>query len=229
MVGLVLSDATEAVVKTAVRRKQILAQVATALPDFALAATFLITWIFPRALGENRIASLMLLMLFEFIAVHSSIVMGHVLGLGQSRALKSAVLVGLGIVYSILTGAIALALDTWWPVLALWGLALNRLMLVWSARVLERREREAVAIGWVAGVLFYVTLAMATAFLPIPALGVTPAVWEPQRPAGTGVWLDQPQRVLAFGLLYFIAMGLTEISIEKWLKRPPPGHHPLDR
>lgn len=53
-----------------------LADVLSALPDFCIAATFLITWVRPLAFGGRMVAYLMLVMLLEFIVVHSAGFMG---------------------------------------------------------------------------------------------------------------------------------------------------------
>ena len=40
---------------------------------------------------------------------------------------------------------------------------------------------------------------------------------------GSGLWIDEPQRVLAFGFLYFIGTGLSELFSHEWL---PDGRLP---
>ena len=70
--------------------------VVSALPDLMLGATFLITWVSPYALREKMVAYLMLLMILEFIIVHSSAFMGRVMVGPLLRGRKSVTLLGLG-------------------------------------------------------------------------------------------------------------------------------------
>ena len=68
------------------RRHVGLADVLSALPDFCLPATFLITWVRPLAFGDRMVAYLMLVMLLEFIVVHSAGFMGSAaMGSGDRR------------------------------------------------------------------------------------------------------------------------------------------------
>jgi uncharacterized protein (DUF3820 family) len=48
------------------------ADLGAALPDLALAGVFLVTWVTPATFPHGTIGYLMLLMLLEFIIVHSS-------------------------------------------------------------------------------------------------------------------------------------------------------------
>ena len=50
--------------------------VINAAPDFGLSGAYLITWFYPTAFGEHFVVHIMLVMLLEFIIVHSSGFMG---------------------------------------------------------------------------------------------------------------------------------------------------------
>lgn len=62
-------------------------------------------------------------------------------------------------------------------------------------------------------------LAFFTTLVPMPALGITPEVVAGQHLPGSGLWVDQPQRVIAFGFLYFAAVGVSELYGHAWLRR----------
>jgi len=59
-------------------------------------------------------------------------------------------------------------------------------------------------------------LVFATVMLPVPALGVTQEAIDLQGFSMEGLWIEEPFRVLAFGFLYFAAIGLWELFSFKW-------------
>lgn len=120
----------------------------SALPDFGLAATFLVTWIAPHALGARMVFDLTLVMLLEFIVVHSSAFMGNVLVGDLNRRKKTAAVLGLGAFYSLFVAGFSLGFHTWWPMLAFWGLTLNRLLSVLLGQAPTGREKTLVMGGW---------------------------------------------------------------------------------
>jgi hypothetical protein len=52
--------------------------VVTALPDFGLGASFLVTWVVPEALGEQMMRHFMLVMLLAFVITRATGMGGHV-------------------------------------------------------------------------------------------------------------------------------------------------------
>jgi hypothetical protein len=52
-------------------------------------------------------------------------------------------------------------------------------------------------------VWLYLLLIVATAIVPLPALGLTPEIVAGFHLPGSGTWVEKPQSVLAFGFLYF--------------------------
>ena len=192
------------------------------LPDFSLAGAFLYTWIEPRALGDDAVRYFMLTMLLEFIIVHSSAFMGNVLLSREGTRKRLLALLGLGACYTLFVGGFALGFGTWWPVWAFWGLTLNRMLSVLVGDAPEGRERQYVRAGWALSVMFYLFGAFATTLLPVPELGMGSAA--PDLPGG-GLWVDEPHRVLAFGVIYFGLTGLGELlgwgRSERFLKGVP--------
>lgn len=188
------------------------ARLAAALPDLGLAGAFLVTWLEPFRLGERMVAYFMLVMLLEFIVVHSSGFMGFVV-LNESMAThrKVLALVGLGAFYCLFAGGFGASFGAWWPVWTILLMTLNRIAGVFLSEP-PRGDLVTPAMSvWGFSVLCYVVFAFATTLLPIPRLGITPAVQAAQQLSGGGLWVDEPHRVIAFGVLYFAAVGLFEL------------------
>lgn len=193
--------------------------VVAALPDFGLAGAFLVTWIVPNALGRRVVAYLMLVMLVEFLIVHSAAFMGSVVLGKASRREKVRSLVGVGVFYTLLIGGFALGFRAWWPLWTFWGLTLNRLSGVLVGHAPSGQERELLKRHWAAGVMLYLMGVFVTTLFPMPAFGITPAVVRAQQLPGGGLWVDERQRVIAFGCIYFTAWGVSELFEHRWLGR----------
>jgi hypothetical protein len=193
--------------------------VVNAAPDLAFAGVFLATWIAPDMFGVNTIQRLLLVMVLEFISIHSAAFMGVLVVRPTDRARKSFGMVALGLFYSIFAGAMALAFRTWWPLAAFWVQTGNRLLGVLTGHPPLGAERATVVSGWVVSVVLYLGCVAVTTVLPLPALGITPAVIAGLHLPGSGVWIAEPYRVLAFGFLYFALTGWWELVSPAWLER----------
>ena len=207
-------------------RGSVLARLATALPDLGLGAAFLITWVTPLRFGEKAVSYFMLVMLLEFLIVHSAGFMGSVVfNKPLARRMKVKMLAGLGAFYALFAAGFAVGFRAWWPLWTIALLTLNRILIVLMGNVPEGRERIIIRKGWAVATLCYLLFAFATTFLPVPAFGITDAVIRLQEFTSTGLWIDEPQRVLAFGFLYFTGTGLSELFSHEWM---PDGHLPAD-
>lgn len=202
-----------------------LRSVLASIPDFALAGAFLITWLYPFALGETAVQYHLLTMLLEFIIVHSSAFMGSVAFSRDPASPRLRNIFGLGLFYSLFVGGFALGFKTWWPLYAFWGLTLNRMLGILIGDAPVGKERQYVQAGWALSAMYYLGGTFATLLLPVPALGMTHEVRAALDLPGSGVWVDEPQRVLAFGVLYFGLTGVGELlgwaRNEKFLKGVP--------
>jgi len=205
--------------------------VLAALPDFGLAGLYLTTWIAPWVVGPERIGHLLLIMLLEFIVVHSAGFMGAAAIGAGSRWQRLKWIVGLGGFYTLFVGAFAAAFGTWWPLGAFWALTLNRLLGVLLGQVPSDEGKMFIMRGWAVGVMAYLGAVFATTLLPVPALGVTADVRAAADLPGGGLWIDEPQRVIAAGFLYFFALGLSELADHGWLPAQslPGRSSPSDR
>lgn len=190
-----------------------------AAPNFVLAAMFLITWIDPYRFGEKMVAYLMLVMLLEFIVVHSSAFMGSVAFSSETAGRKAKGMLLLGGFYTLFVGGFALAFKTWWPLASFWVLTLNRLLGGILGVAPSGREKEYMQRSWGAGVLFYVVFVGLTTVLPVPKFGITSAVRHTQDLPGSGEWISHPEKVIAFGFLYFLFSGISDLFHHAWMGR----------
>lgn len=189
-----------------------LGAIASALPDFLAAGTFLITWLAPATFGATMVAHLVLVMLLEFLVVHSAGFMGFIIYGDGTRHVKLAMVLGLTFFYALFAAGFGLSFGTWWPVQALVVLTLNRCTPLFFGPTPAESQIERVAAGWAASVVFYLGGAFATLIPDVPAFGITPEVIAAQGFTAGGVWPEQPYRAVAFGVLYFAAQGLWELG-----------------
>jgi hypothetical protein len=71
-------------------------------------------------------------------------------------------------------------------------------------------ERAFLQAGWAASAISYLLGVAVTVVLPVPRLGLTPAIVHALALPGSGLWISQPWRVVAFGALYYAAVGAFE-------------------
>jgi hypothetical protein len=113
--------------------------------------------------------------------------------------------------YTLFVGSFALAFHQWWPLWSFWALIFNRMLSVLLKQPLEGEERIFVQRQWAAGAMFYLLAVGLTTMLPLPRFGVTPGAIAAMHLGGRGLWIDQPWRVLAAGMLYFGATAVSEL------------------
>src|SRR5690348_6548678 len=87
------------------------------LPDALSATVFMWAWIDPMQIGgAERVKNLMLTMLFEFIVMHSSAMIGSMFLSDMPRARKLLALLGLSAAYLLFVLAFAAAFSSTWPI-----------------------------------------------------------------------------------------------------------------
>ncbi len=190
-----------------------LRQFVVALPDFATALLFALTWWRPSLLGRHWVRDLTLTMLLEFIVLHSFAFL--VLSLpGQEN--PRLWLAGTGALYLLMAGVFALVFRSAWPLLVMGWLVGSKLFaLQQGAPPLGGQGLYALQV-WAVSFGAYLGGLILTAMLPLPRLGIVEPGSAYGLPAGArGAWADEPQRVLAFGLLYFTAVGVARIAFQQ--------------
>ena len=194
-----------------------IARVASAGGDLSLASVFLITWVAPNAPLALPLSAAMLAMLLEFIVVHSTAFMGNV-ALGQgARGPRARAILGLGAFYTLFVGAFAVAFETWQPLIAFWVLTFNRSLGVLLDPLPTAGQELRVRKSWAAVTMSYLFAVMVTTLLPVPGLGIDGAVVAAAELPSSGLWVSQPQRVVAAGFLHFALCGLSEFFAHRWI------------
>jgi hypothetical protein len=192
-------------------------RIGPSLSNFALAGLFLVTWLDPGRLGAGAVAYAVLLMLLEFVVMHSSAFLGSASFAPGPRRARVVALLGLSAFYFVFVAGFALAFGSWWPVTSFLVLTVNRILAYVAAALPSGEEQIAIQRGLAASALLYLSGAFVTVFLPIPRLGIT-AGWLAAHPLpSSGLWVEEPQRPVVFGLLYFTALGVSEWFGHRWL------------
>lgn len=179
-----------------------------ALPDAVTAGFFLTVWLAPMVPGEAAVANSMLAMLVEFIIVYSTGIMAVFVLTGTIPKNKRLLgIAGFTLFYLVFIAAFALAFGEWWPFLAFGWLLLGKFAVVLSRKAPSTEQSRRMMTHWGLAVVFYILGVLVTSVLPIPRLGITEDVQSQLALQGSGLWVDEPQRVIAFGMLYFALMA----------------------
>jgi len=203
-------------------RSPLFVRLIDAAPDAAMAATFYIAWSNPTALGEQSVKNLMLVMLLEFIVVHSAAFMGVAHMKATSPWMKVRNMIGLGLCYSLFVLGFCLGFETWWPMGLFWLLVVNRLAVAILTPMPDAQRRLRIQSGWGAGAAFYL-LSVFAGLGPWPAWGVTPQVITAQDFGDTGgIWIERPQTVMVSGLIYFTLWAIYDLIGGIWFKLAKP-------
>lgn len=176
-----------------------------ALPNALTAFVFLVAWIVPGFVGATRVKNLMLTMLVEFIVMHSSAFYAAIAGMDATRGKRLLAITGLSAFYLIFIVGFSIGFDSTWPIWAFGWLFLSRFAHLWSARGEEDQGIQRMMSSWLVSCIAYLGGVFATILLPLPALGLTPeAIQALHFPKNmSGLWIDKPWTVMAFGVMYF--------------------------
>jgi hypothetical protein len=184
----------------------VIPRVFAALPDALTSAVFLVGWIAPDVVGAPRLKNLMLTMLIEFIVMHSSAFYAVILGMDDlSRLKRSLFLIGLSAFYLMFVLGFSLGFDSTWPIWAFGWLFLSRFWHLWVTPTQDGADGSRLMTSWLVSAMAYLAGAFLTILLPLPRLGITPEVIAAMQlsPKTSGLWVEQPWVVLAFGGFYF--------------------------
>lgn len=186
--------------------------------DVVLALAFWATWLQVDSAFMRPIETLLVVMLVEFIVIHSAAMMGGV-WLGDGSVTKRVkMLAGFGVLYIVFAASYAKYAEEWWPVVVMAGLMVNRMLTVVLVPNPDDGVRKKVEAGWARSTMLYLLLTGATVMLPVPRLGISEEVVDAAEIGGGGLWVEQPQKVIALGALYFSALALLEVR-SQWRAR----------
>lgn len=192
------------------RGAHLVSRIIGSLPAAALALWFAWLWRSPLALGVDAVQMATVVMLVEFVLVHASALLGAIVLSRQASArTKLASIAGMSLFYLVFIAAFALHARAWWPLAVLAGLIAGKAMLAFGATGDDQRHR--LHSEWALAVLAYIAGATATVLLPIPRLGLTPAIVAQLQLSGSGMWVSQPHTVIAFGAFYFTMQAIVRL------------------
>lgn len=189
------------------------------LPDFGVAAVFLITWIDPTFFGERMVAHLVTVMLLEFLVVHSAGFMGFIVHGDGSRLTRIGMILGLTCFYALFAWGFSVGTGSWWPLQAMLLLTLNRMMPLFFGPLPDGSALNTVGMFWAASVVFYLFSVFVGVMADVPPLGITPEVIAAQGFTSGGEWPEYPYKPIASGAIYFTLHGLFELLVGAWMGR----------
>ncbi len=178
-------------------------------PGLLMGLAFLVTWIEPEAIGENMVSYFSVIMMLEFLTIHSAAFMGWALIGGKNAFNKTVIVLGLGAFYSIFVYIFSPP-GEWWPLGAFWLLVLHRLATGLFGKQSDQNKRKHMTVAWGWSVFWYVISVVFAVMLPLPAFGWTADTVATLTATGPMLWFEDPQSLFAAGWLYFTAVGLFE-------------------
>ncbi len=190
------------------------ARVMSALPDFTLAAAFAIAWAAPQWVDPVMLRVLHMTMLVEFLVVHASGMLGGALisdsNVRAARLGRAGIVLVLLGFYSLFSVAFSFSFKSWFPFISFWSLMLNRMLPLLLTPPAQTRSMATMGL-WGASVACYLLGVFATVIVPMPRLGMDDAAVASLQLSGGGLWIDEPWRVMAFGVVYFTLIGLVQL------------------
>lgn len=182
-----------------------------ALPLLGLSWAFLSVWSFPRRIHALTVTDFLAIMIIEFIVIHSSGFLHRITFSKEGTRKKAGTFLGMLAFYLVVAAGVAFGIGSPWLFVSFLGLTVLKLpSVLFSGRPDEKRIRTA-GKDWALTAALYLFGIFATAFLPIPKLGLTPDVVKELKLPGSGLWIDEPHRLIAFGCFYFGILGLRDL------------------
>lgn len=182
------------------------------LPDAVTAGIFLYAWIAPFHWRETLVAELLLVMVVEFILIHSAPFLGSIV-LASTATLQTRLMLfaGLTTFYGLFISAYAYAFESWMPVIAFAWLISAKLVSIASDRQHNNHQKLRMRGYWAASFGYYLLAVFATALIPFPELGITRYGSAYGISGDSGAWVRHPHTVIAAGFLYFGLLAVTKL------------------
>lgn len=185
-----------------------------ALPEFALAALYLLTWFQPTLLHPHMVAALVLLILMEFVVLHSSMILGALLAAAKDPLVRRVGVIA-AIVYAAFAVMIAVTTQQFWIIPAFAVLMMNRLGPLLTEEEANGEPLARIVVPWLCCTLLYMALNVIVNAVPVPVFGVTELVAWRQPLDGTGTWFEQPHTAIAMGFAYYLISGFLDFGLAR--------------
>ncbi|MBN8480097.1 MAG: hypothetical protein J0L88_00730 [Xanthomonadales bacterium] len=199
-----------------------------AAPDAITAACFVVLWVAPFALGVGGVRNAMLVMLVEFILMHAAGALGGIVFAERTTRTRRLVsIAGMGMFYLVFVGSFALAFKAWWPFLAFGWLLVGKFVLAFDPARTPAQRREQMMQRWGVTALSYLLGVFVTVMVPLPRLGITADVVPRLGLSGSGLWVEKPHTVIAFGAIYFGLLAWHALRQARAAAKAPAAAPPL--
>lgn len=181
----------------------------SALPDALTAGCCLVVWIAPRALGDDAVKSVLLMLLMEFILIHATGFFTAIAAPTDApKPGRVAKLCGLAMFYLLFVVAWAWIFRAWWPLAVFAWMLVGKVGWIYA----DPRGRAAEVAGqmtaWSFSVVAYIGAVFAGVVLPLPRLGLDAATVASLHLPASGLWIDHPHIAVASAVLYYTALAL---------------------
>lgn len=188
-------------------------------PNVILALAFFVTWVEPEALGAGMHRYFTMVLLLEFITIHSAAFMMWALLAGERVLAKILRAVALGLFYTLFILAFTADGGEQWPLAAFWLLVLNRIMTFVAGEGDEAARITLATASWVWSIFWYIAAVALSVMLPMPRFGWTSEYLALHPLPGKGLWFEDPQSLMAGGFIYFTAMALFDLYSHRLTER----------
>lgn len=185
----------------------------SAVPDFALAAVFYITWNAPYTFGTHTVHHLVFVMLVEFLVVHATGFMGAISARGTGKWERIGMFSALSLFYVLMAAGFAASYQGIWPIVAMIYLLGSKIPNI-MFRPTSDDAMMGVMANWAAMVCLYLFGCMYALTAGVESRGITPEVIAAQGFDVGGEFPEKPYIVMVFGAVYFTGMGILSILTE---------------
>ena len=185
-----------------------IARLLGATPDALTGLACVLTWMFPFALGQGAVKTIVLMMLMEFLLVHGTgFFTGIVFADEMAKARRLLLMSGLLCFYGLFVAAFCFSFKAWWPVWMFLWLVLSKAAWVFLSSRDRAQEAQRQLQAWAFSTAAYIGAVFAGLLLPLPRLGLTEAVVPQLGLPGSGEWIERPQTAVAGMAFYFFALA----------------------
>lgn len=180
----------------------------SASPDAITALACLVVWIAPRALGQDAVKTLLLMMVMEFITVHAT-------GFFTTIALSDGIppmrrivhLLALSLLYLLFIVGFSSAFHAWWPFTVFGWLVVGKIAWVFAKPRGRADELGRQMSMWAFSVVAYIGAVFAGLLLPLPQLGLDAATVASLHLPASGEWVAHPHKAVAGAFLYYALLA----------------------
>jgi hypothetical protein len=196
---------------------QVVMAVAFAIPCFTMAARLFRVWRDPMGVEDGRWVRIGTgVFVLEFVLLHAGILLGAAGAGADTLAGKVGATLGLTAFYELFAGAVALGFQSRMLFTSFLWMIGGRFVAL--AVGISERDTELLTAHSVVGMMIYFAMVLVSVVLPIPRLGITPQVAAATRqPNASGTWVDHPHRAIGAAAVYFLLLGVVELSVMTWI------------